>query len=77
MKIAALIVGILLMVVSGIAFVVCLALPSITNNKVNFEESLIGLIPSMFFLFVGFVVTVISAIFVLKGRKTAGAAPLQ
>lgn len=71
MKIAGLIIGIGLMVISGIVFVVCLALPSITSNKVNFEESLVGLIPSLFFLFIGFVITAIAAIFVLKGKKTA------
>lgn len=71
MKIAGLVIGILLMVVSGIAFVVSLSLPSLTSNKVNFEESLIGLIPSIFFLFIGFVITVVSGIFVLKGRKVS------
>lgn len=71
MKIAGLVIGIGLMVISGIVFVVCLALPSITSNKVNFEESLVGLIPSLFFLFIGFVITAIAAIFVLKGKKTA------
>jgi hypothetical protein len=71
MKIAGLVIGILLMVVSGIAFVVCLMLPAITSNKVNFEESLVGLIPAAFFCFVGLVVTVVSGILVLKGKKAA------
>ena len=69
MKIAGLVIGILLMVVSGIAFIICLLLPSMTGNKVNFEESLLGLIPAAFFSFVGFVVTVVSGIFLFRGKK--------
>ncbi len=71
MKIASLIVGILLMVLSGIAVVVCLLLPSMTNNRVNFEEALLGLIPAVIILFLAFVITVVSAIFVWKAKKTA------
>lgn len=71
MKIASLIIGIILMIIAGIACVVFLALPSMTNNRVNFEESLLGLIPSIIILFLAFVMTAVSAIFVLKGRKTA------
>lgn len=43
MKLASLIVGILLMVLAGIAFIVCLLLPAMTNNRVSFEESMLGL----------------------------------
>ena len=43
---AGLIIGILLMVLAGIAFIVCPALPSMTSNRVNFEEALLGLIPA-------------------------------
>ena len=71
MKIAGLIIGILLMVLAGIAVVVCLLLPSMTNNHVSFEESMLGLIPAVIVFFLAFVLTVISAIFVLKGKKTA------
>ena len=46
MKIASLVIGIVLMILAGISFVVCLALPAMTNNRVSFEESLLGLIPS-------------------------------
>ncbi len=70
MKIASLIVGILLMILAGIAFVVCLLLPSMTNNRVNFEESLLGLIPAAIVFFLAFVLTIVAAIFVLKARKT-------
>ena len=71
MKIAGLIVGILLMVLAGIAFIVCLALPSMTNNRVNFEEALLGLIPAAVIFFLAFVLTVISAIFFFKAKKIA------
>lgn len=69
MKTAGLIIGILLMVLSGIGFVVCLALPSMTNNRVNFQEAMLGLIPSAIIFFLAFVLTIVSAIFVIKGRK--------
>ncbi len=58
------------MVLAGIAFIVCLALPSMTNNRVNFEEALLGLIPSAIIFFLAFVLTVVSTIFFFKGRKT-------
>jgi len=69
MKIAGLVIGILLMLLSFIVFVICLALPSMTNNRVNFEESLIGLIPSAIIGFLASILTVISAIMFFKGKK--------
>ncbi len=71
MKIAGLIIGILLMVLAGITFIVCLALPSMTNNRVDFGEALLGLIPAAIVFFLAFVLTVVSAIFFFKGRRTA------
>ncbi|MBC7910567.1 MAG: hypothetical protein H7Y30_08710 [Pyrinomonadaceae bacterium] len=71
MKIASLIVGILLMLLSGIAFIVCLLLPSMTNNRVNFEEALLGIIPAAIIFFLAFVITIVSAVFVWKARKKA------
>ena len=70
MKIAGLVIGILLMILSFIVFVVCLALPSMTNNRVNFEESLIGLIPSAIIGFLAFILTVISAIMFFRSKKS-------
>ena len=70
MKIAGLVIGILLMILAGVGFVVCLALPAMTNNHVSFEESLLGLIPSAIVFFLAFLLTVISAIFVFKGKKS-------
>lgn len=69
MKIAGLAIGILLMLLSFIVFVICLMLPSMTNNRVNFKESLVGLIPSIIVGFLAFIVTIISAIAVLKSKK--------
>lgn len=71
MKLASLIVGILLMVLAGIAFIVCLLLPAMTNNRVSFDESVLGLIPAAIVFFLAFVLTVVSAIFFFKAKKTA------
>ena len=71
MKIAGLIIGILLMVLSGIAFIVCLLLPSMTNNRVNFQEAMLGLIPAAIVFFLALMLTIVSLVFVLKRKKTA------
>ena len=71
MKLASLIVGILLMVLAGIAFIVCLLLPAMTNNRVSFDESVLGLIAAAIVFFLAFVLTVVSAIFFFKAKKTA------
>jgi uncharacterized membrane protein YphA (DoxX/SURF4 family) len=67
-KIAGLVIGILLLIVSGIGFIVCLALPAITENRVSFEESMFGLIPAALVFFFALVLTIVFAIFLLKGR---------
>jgi len=71
MKMAGLIIGILLIILAGIGAVVCLLLPSMTNNRVNFEEAMLGLIPAVIILLFGFLLTIVSAIFVIKARKAA------
>lgn len=71
MKIAGLIIGILLMVLAAIGGVVCLLLPSLTNNRVNLEEALLGFIPAIIVFFFGLLVTVISGVLVIKARKAA------
>lgn len=70
MKIASLIIGILLMILGGIGGIVCLLLPSLTNNRIKFDEALLGLIPAVLVFFLGLVITVAAAIFVIKARKT-------
>jgi hypothetical protein len=59
------------MVLSGIAFIVCLLLPLLTNNRVNFQEAMLGLIPSVAVFFLALVMTIVSLIFVLRVKKTA------
>lgn len=70
MKIASLIIGVLGMVLAGITVVVCLLLPAMTNNHVSRSESMMGIIPAVAVFFLAFVLTVVSAIFVLKSKKT-------
>lgn len=69
MKIAGLVIGILLMLLSLVVFVICLMPPSMTNNRVNFEEARVGLVPSALIGFLAFNVTIISAIMLLKAKK--------
>lgn len=71
MKTAGLIIGILGMFLAGITVVVCLALPSMTNNRVSFEESMLGIIPAAIVFFLAFVVASVSAIFFFKARTGA------
>ena len=72
MKIAGLIIGALLLIVSGIGFIVCLALPAMTSNRVSFEESMLGLIPAALVFFFALVLTVVFGILFLKGRGAKG-----
>jgi uncharacterized membrane protein YphA (DoxX/SURF4 family) len=78
MKIAGLVIGILLLILSGIGFVVSLALPALTENRVSFEESMFGLIPAALVFFFALLLTIVFAILLLKGRgskaKVKGAA---
>ena len=71
MKIAGLIIGILLTVLSGIGIVACLVLVSTTNGRVSSEESMLVAIPLAVLFFIAFVLTIVAAIFVLKAKKTA------
>jgi hypothetical protein len=57
--------------VAGIGAIVCLLLPSMTNNRVSFDEALLGLIPAVLLLLLGFVITIISAILLIKAKKNA------
>lgn len=71
MKIAGLVIGILLIVLGVIGAIVCFLLPSMTNNKVSMDEAALGLIPAVLILLLGFLIAVVSGIFVIKGRKKA------
>jgi hypothetical protein len=70
MKKAGLIIGILLLVLSVIGGVICLLLPSLTNNRINFNEAILGFIPAAIIFIFGLIVTVISALLMLKSKKT-------
>jgi uncharacterized membrane protein len=70
-KLASLIIGIVLMVFSGIAFVACLLLPAMTSNRVSFEEAMLGLIPSVVVFLMAFVLTVVSTIFFFKAKSAS------
>ena len=69
MKIAVLVIGILGMVLAEIGFVVYLLLPTITNNHVSRNESLLGIIPAVIVFFLGMILTIVSAILVINARK--------
>lgn len=68
MKTAGLITGIILMLLSGIGFVICLILPGVSRN-VSVQESMLVAIPLAVLCFLSFILTVISAIFVIKARN--------
>ena len=71
MKTAGLIIGIILSVLSAIGIVVCLVLVSTTNGRVSFEEALMVAIPLAGLFLVALVLTIISAVFVVKARRSA------
>lgn len=71
MKIAGLVIGILLMILAGVGMIITLLLPALTHNRVKFSESLIFFIPALLVLFVGFLITIITAILFLRARKPA------
>jgi hypothetical protein len=70
MKIVGLIIGIGLTILSFIVFVICLMLPSMTNNRINRGESMVGIVPSIIFLFIGLIIAIISAVLMMKSKKT-------
>ena len=77
MKIASLIIGIALMILSGVGIVICLLAPAMTSGRASFEESMMVAIPLAGLFFVALAGTIVSAIFVLKARKTAAQFPGQ
>lgn len=75
MKIASLITGIALMMLSGIGIVICLVLVSTTNGRVSLEESLLVAIPLAVLFFIALVLTIISAVFFFKVKKNTAQIP--
>lgn len=68
MKITALIVGVLLLILSVVGMVFCFMLPSLTNNRINFDEAALGLIPVALIFIVGLLTTIVSSALLLKKR---------
>lgn len=64
-------VGILLLFLGIIIGGICLSLPSLTNNRVSFKETLFGLIPAGVLFLLGFIFTVLSLIFTSRAKKVA------
>ena len=71
MKIAGLIIGIGLSVLSTILLVICFMLPTLTSNHVNKKEAMLGIVPSAFFLVIGMIITAIFALVLLTGKKNS------
>ncbi|MEZ5428119.1 MAG: hypothetical protein R2747_17740 [Pyrinomonadaceae bacterium] len=65
----ALILGILGVLLGGLALIISVALPILTDGRTSWEEALLGIIPSAVFLFFAFILAVIGLILVIKGRK--------
>ena len=64
-------VGIWLLILGVIIGGVCLSLPSLTNNRVNFKEAMFGLIPAGVLFLPGFIFTILSVIFTFRAKKVA------
>lgn len=72
MKIAGLIVTTLLMLLSGIGFLICLILPGM-NSHVSVQEAMLVAIPLGILCFLSFLGVVVSAILALRSRKKINA----
>lgn len=68
-KTVLLVLGILGMVLSSIVFLICLILPSMTNNRVNFEESLVGIVPSIIVFLISFLMTAVGGFLLIKSKQ--------
>jgi hypothetical protein len=62
--------GILITLFGGLVFIVSLLLPSMTNNRVNFEEALIGIIAGVVVVFFGVILDGVGLFLVFKKKKT-------
>lgn len=66
-----LIAGILLTLFGGLVFIISLLLPSMTSNRVNFEEALIGIIAGVVLVFFGLVLDGVGLFLVFKKKKAS------
>lgn len=68
MKIAGLVITILLMLGSGLGFIICLILPGVTRS-VSVQEAMLVAIPLAILCFISFLGVVVSGVLVIRGRK--------
>jgi uncharacterized Tic20 family protein len=71
MKTLGLILGFLLLLGGIVGAVVVVLLLTLTNNRINFGEAVIFLIPTIFLSIVGFIIIMIVGFFVARGRQRA------
>jgi len=69
MKIAVLVIGILGVLLGLIVTIISFALPSLTSNKVNFNEALPGIIIGIVILFFSAIIAIVGLVLVLKKKK--------
>lgn len=69
MKTLGLILGVLLFLGGLAGAVIVVLLPEITNNRINFNEAVIFLIPAALVCVVGFIIIMVSGYFVAKSRQ--------
>jgi hypothetical protein len=69
MKIAVLVLGILGVLLGLIVTGISLALPEITNNRINFGEAMPGIIIGALILIVSFLIAVVGLVLVLMKKK--------
>lgn len=70
MKIAGLIIGIGLTILSAISLVICFMLPTLTSNHVSKKEAMIGIIPSAALIIVGLIITGLFTLILLLGKRS-------
>lgn len=66
-----LIAGILLTLFGALVFIISLLLPSMTSNRVNFEEALIGIIAGVVLVFFGLILDGVGLFLVFKKKKAS------
>ncbi len=68
-KTVLLVLGVLGLILSSVVFLICLMLPAMTNNRVNFEESLAGIIPSVIVFLLSLLMTAIGGFLLIKSKQ--------
>jgi hypothetical protein len=71
MKIAVLVLGILGVLLGFIVTGISLALPSMTNNRINFGEAMPGIIIGVLVLAISFLIAIIGIVLMFMKKKKA------